>query len=82
MDHVLCCQETNAIHVNVGAGSYLEVNIPMTVGENGKCAFESAAGPYVQASAHVLLVKGQTVSIWRNASTIFCSLVTSCCTAS
>ncbi|XP_017159132.1 uncharacterized protein KIAA1109-like [Poecilia reticulata] len=29
-------RETNAIHVNVGAGSYLEVNIPMTVGQNGK----------------------------------------------
>ena len=29
-------QETNAVHVNVGAGSYLEVNIPMTVGENGE----------------------------------------------
>ncbi|CAJ1073980.1 transmembrane protein KIAA1109 homolog isoform X10 [Xyrichtys novacula] len=28
-------RETNAIHMNVGAGSYLEVNIPMTVGENG-----------------------------------------------
>ncbi|XP_010764324.1 uncharacterized protein KIAA1109-like, partial [Notothenia coriiceps] len=28
-------RETNAIHVNVGAGSYLEVNIPMTVGDNG-----------------------------------------------
>uniref|UniRef100_H3AGP3 Bridge-like lipid transfer protein family member 1 n=1 Tax=Latimeria chalumnae TaxID=7897 RepID=H3AGP3_LATCH len=28
-------KETNAVHVNVGAGSYLEVNIPMTVGENG-----------------------------------------------
>ncbi|XP_034153444.1 transmembrane protein KIAA1109 homolog isoform X3 [Esox lucius] len=28
-------RETNAIHVNVGAGSYLEVNIPMTVGEAG-----------------------------------------------
>ncbi|XP_017281654.1 transmembrane protein KIAA1109 homolog isoform X9 [Kryptolebias marmoratus] len=28
-------RETNAIHVNVGAGSYLEVNIPMTVGEDG-----------------------------------------------
>ncbi|MFT7806383.1 uncharacterized protein KIAA1109 homolog isoform X8 [Arapaima gigas] len=28
-------RETNAIHVNVGAGSYLEINIPMTVGENG-----------------------------------------------
>lgn len=28
-------QETNAVHVNVGAGSYLEVNIPMTVGEDG-----------------------------------------------
>ncbi|XP_030213365.1 bridge-like lipid transfer protein family member 1 isoform X7 [Gadus morhua] len=28
-------RETNAIHVNVGAGSYLEVNIPMTVGEEG-----------------------------------------------
>ncbi|XP_067898614.1 bridge-like lipid transfer protein family member 1 isoform X8 [Heterodontus francisci] len=28
-------RETNAIHVNVGAGSYLEVNVPMTVGENG-----------------------------------------------
>ncbi|XP_030626570.1 bridge-like lipid transfer protein family member 1 [Chanos chanos] len=28
-------RETNAIHVNVGAGSYLEVNIPMMVGENG-----------------------------------------------
>lgn len=24
------------MHVNVGAGSYLEVNIPMTVTENGK----------------------------------------------
>ena len=29
-------QETNAVHVNVGAGSYLEINIPMTVEENGK----------------------------------------------
>ncbi|TRY60510.1 hypothetical protein DNTS_001480 [Danionella cerebrum] len=28
-------RETNAVHVNVGAGSYLEVNIPMTVEENG-----------------------------------------------
>ncbi|XP_051507194.1 transmembrane protein KIAA1109 homolog isoform X2 [Myxocyprinus asiaticus] len=28
-------RETNAVHMNVGAGSYLEVNIPMTVGENG-----------------------------------------------
>ncbi|XP_059821063.1 bridge-like lipid transfer protein family member 1 [Hypanus sabinus] len=28
-------RETNAIHVNVGAGSYLEVNVPMTVDENG-----------------------------------------------
>ncbi|XP_051784339.1 bridge-like lipid transfer protein family member 1 isoform X3 [Erpetoichthys calabaricus] len=28
-------RETNAVHVNVGAGSYLEVNIPMTVGEHG-----------------------------------------------
>ncbi|XP_077476639.1 bridge-like lipid transfer protein family member 1 [Stigmatopora argus] len=28
-------RETNAIHVNVGAGSYLEVNIPMTVGDTG-----------------------------------------------
>ncbi|XP_072313657.1 bridge-like lipid transfer protein family member 1 [Eucyclogobius newberryi] len=28
-------RETNAIHVNVGAGSYLEVNIPMTVGKTG-----------------------------------------------
>ncbi|XP_061651565.1 bridge-like lipid transfer protein family member 1 [Phyllopteryx taeniolatus] len=28
-------RETNAIHVNVGAGSYLEVNIPMTVTETG-----------------------------------------------
>uniref|UniRef100_UPI00398F7960 bridge-like lipid transfer protein family member 1 n=1 Tax=Pristiophorus japonicus TaxID=55135 RepID=UPI00398F7960 len=28
-------RETNAIHVNVGAGSYLEVNVPMTVGING-----------------------------------------------
>ncbi|XP_056616066.1 bridge-like lipid transfer protein family member 1 isoform X1 [Triplophysa dalaica] len=28
-------RETNAVHVNVGAGSYLEVNIPMAVGENG-----------------------------------------------
>ncbi|EMP38574.1 hypothetical protein UY3_04218 [Chelonia mydas] len=27
--------ETNAVHVNVGAGSYLEINIPMTVSENG-----------------------------------------------
>jgi hypothetical protein len=24
------------VHVNVGAGSYLEINIPMTVDENGK----------------------------------------------
>lgn len=29
-------QETNAVHVNVGAGSYLEVNIPMTVAEDGR----------------------------------------------
>ncbi|XP_077586910.1 bridge-like lipid transfer protein family member 1 isoform X3 [Stigmatopora nigra] len=28
-------RETNAIHVNVGAGSYLEVNIPTTVGDTG-----------------------------------------------
>ncbi|XP_059373790.1 bridge-like lipid transfer protein family member 1 isoform X2 [Carassius carassius] len=28
-------RETNAVHVNVGAGSYLEINIPMTVGDNG-----------------------------------------------
>nr|XP_060511804.1 bridge-like lipid transfer protein family member 1 [Panthera onca] len=28
-------RETNAVHVNVGAGSYLEINIPMTVEENG-----------------------------------------------
>ncbi|XP_072481304.1 bridge-like lipid transfer protein family member 1 isoform X3 [Notamacropus eugenii] len=28
-------RETNAVHVNVGAGSYLEINIPMIVGENG-----------------------------------------------
>uniref|UniRef100_UPI00358EAAD5 bridge-like lipid transfer protein family member 1 n=1 Tax=Myxine glutinosa TaxID=7769 RepID=UPI00358EAAD5 len=28
-------RETNAIHVNIGAGSYLEVNIPMIVGEEG-----------------------------------------------
>ncbi|XP_034627354.1 transmembrane protein KIAA1109 homolog [Trachemys scripta elegans] len=28
-------RETNAVHVNVGAGSYLEINIPMTVSENG-----------------------------------------------
>ncbi|MBZ3874504.1 hypothetical protein SUZIE_128270 [Sciurus carolinensis] len=28
-------EETNAVHVNVGAGSYLEINIPMTVEENG-----------------------------------------------
>ncbi|KAG8134646.1 hypothetical protein E2320_007756 [Naja naja] len=28
-------RETNAVHVNVGAGSYLEINIPMTVTENG-----------------------------------------------
>lgn len=32
----LAMQETNAVHVNVGAGSYLEINIPMTVGENGE----------------------------------------------
>ena len=32
----LAIQETNAVHVNVGAGSYLEINIPMTVGENGE----------------------------------------------
>lgn len=25
--------------MNVGAGSYLEVNIPMTVGENGVCVY-------------------------------------------
>ncbi|XP_060035101.1 bridge-like lipid transfer protein family member 1 isoform X6 [Erinaceus europaeus] len=28
-------RETNAVHVNVGAGSYLEINIPMTVEKNG-----------------------------------------------
>ncbi|MGH0143674.1 UNVERIFIED_CONTAM: hypothetical protein FKN15_029770, partial [Acipenser sinensis] len=28
-------RETNAVHINVGAGSYLEVNIPVTVGETG-----------------------------------------------
>ncbi|XP_073459616.1 bridge-like lipid transfer protein family member 1 [Aquarana catesbeiana] len=28
-------KETNAVHVNVWAGSYLEVNIPVTVTENG-----------------------------------------------
>ncbi|XP_054419437.1 bridge-like lipid transfer protein family member 1 isoform X3 [Pteronotus mesoamericanus] len=28
-------RETNAVHVNVGAGSYLEINIPMTVAEQG-----------------------------------------------
>ncbi|KAJ6668797.1 hypothetical protein lerEdw1_012281 [Lerista edwardsae] len=28
-------RETNAVHVNVGAGSYLEINIPMIVNENG-----------------------------------------------
>nr|XP_056711844.1 bridge-like lipid transfer protein family member 1 [Euleptes europaea] len=28
-------RETNAVHVNVGAGSYLEINIPMTVDEKG-----------------------------------------------
>ncbi|KAG8511214.1 Transmembrane protein, partial [Galemys pyrenaicus] len=28
-------QETNAVHVNVGAGSYLEINIPVTVEEGG-----------------------------------------------
>ncbi|XP_036914479.1 transmembrane protein KIAA1109 homolog isoform X1 [Sturnira hondurensis] len=28
-------RETNAVHVNVGAGSYLEINIPMTVSEHG-----------------------------------------------
>ncbi|XP_053786564.1 bridge-like lipid transfer protein family member 1 isoform X4 [Desmodus rotundus] len=28
-------RETNAVHVNVGAGSYLEINIPMTVAEHG-----------------------------------------------
>lgn len=32
----LAIQETNAVHVNVGAGSYLEINIPMTVSENGE----------------------------------------------
>lgn len=32
----LAMQETNAVHVNVGAGSYLEINIPMTVSENGE----------------------------------------------
>lgn len=29
-------QETNAVHVNVGAGSYLEINIPMTIAEHGE----------------------------------------------
>ncbi|XP_048858560.1 transmembrane protein KIAA1109 homolog isoform X2 [Brienomyrus brachyistius] len=28
-------KETSVVHVNVGAGSYLEVNVPMVVGENG-----------------------------------------------
>ena len=42
-----CYKETNAIHVNVGAGSYLEVNIPMTVGENGECVFQRPAVPLV-----------------------------------
>ncbi|XP_054546358.1 bridge-like lipid transfer protein family member 1 isoform X3 [Talpa occidentalis] len=28
-------RETNAVHVNVGAGSYLEINIPVTVEEGG-----------------------------------------------
>uniref|UniRef100_A0A8C4Y8Z4 Bridge-like lipid transfer protein family member 1 n=1 Tax=Gopherus evgoodei TaxID=1825980 RepID=A0A8C4Y8Z4_9SAUR len=28
-------RETNAVHVNVGAGSYLEINIPVTISENG-----------------------------------------------
>lgn len=43
----LALQETNAVHVNVGAGSYLEINIPMTVGENGELRLSLICFPNV-----------------------------------
>ena len=43
----LAIQETNAVHVNVGAGSYLEINIPMTVGENGELRLSLTCFPNV-----------------------------------
>lgn len=43
----LATQETNAVHVNVGAGSYLEINIPMTVGENGELRLSFICFPSV-----------------------------------
>lgn len=43
----LAIQETNAVHVNVGAGSYLEINIPMTVGENGELRLSLICFPNV-----------------------------------
>lgn len=48
-----CYQETNAIHVNVGAGSYLEVNIPMTVGEEGERARRKATAGAFSFTAHL-----------------------------
>lgn len=50
-------QETNAVHVNVGAGSYLEINIPMTVEENGKLHRVSAV---LNDSHNKLMVTGRT----------------------
>lgn len=43
----LAMQETNAVHVNVGAGSYLEINIPMTVSENGELRLSLICFPNV-----------------------------------
>uniref|UniRef100_A0A8C1DHH6 KIAA1109 n=1 Tax=Cyprinus carpio carpio TaxID=630221 RepID=A0A8C1DHH6_CYPCA len=47
-------RETNAVHVNVGAGSYLEVNIPMTVGENGYSPTVKGQLLHVDASSSML----------------------------
>lgn len=55
----LAIQETNAVHVNVGAGSYLEINIPMTVGENGELRLSLISFPNVfpeQLSSFLLCV--------------------------
>lgn len=60
-----CYKETNAIHVNVGAGSYLEVNIPMTVGENGKTSRPKC---HHFSQSHVSLVKVQTLAVKRDTS--------------
>lgn len=46
----LAIQETNAVHVNVGAGSYLEINIPMTVGENGEFSLLFFLSSYLNSS--------------------------------